>query len=83
MLALAFSHQSERECFELRFEISVRFLFLPNRNRCQKNTVTKVVLLSRWWIFLFLATQVDMLIIFETQRIDVAILKFELKSVGF
>ena len=33
--------------------------------------------------FLFLATQVDMLIIFETQRIDVAILKFELKSVGF
>jgi len=42
------------------------------------------VLLSRWWIFfLFLATQVDMLIIFETQKIDVAILKFELKSVWF
>ena len=83
MLALAFSHQSERECFELRFEISVRFLFLPNRNRCQKILLRRSCCFLVGGFFLFLATQVDMLIIFETQRIDVAILKFELKSVGF
>ena len=83
MLALAFSHQSERECFELRFEISVRFLFLPSRNRCQKILLRRSCCFLVGGFFLFLATQVDMLIIFETQKIDVAILKFELKSVGF
>jgi len=65
--------------------LKFQFVFFSSRT----GIVVKKILLRRsccflvGGFFLFLATQVDMLIIFETQRIDVAILKFELKSVGF
>ena len=66
--------------------LKFQFVFFSSRT----GIVVKKILLRRSCCFLvggffilFLATQVDMLIIFETQRIDVAILKFELKSVGF
>ena len=65
--------------------LKFQFVFFSSRT----GIVVKKILLRRsccflvGGFFLFLATQVDMLIIFETQKIDVAILKFELKSVGF